>query len=49
MRDIFDGVNQNIQQAAETLKAIYGERPEDLSEQFKVIGEDDDLKGLQGE
>lgn len=37
VRDIFDGVEKNIGVAAETLKAIYGEAPEDLSEQFKEI------------
>lgn len=37
VRDIFEGVNQNIKTAADTLTAIYGQPPEDLSEQFKEI------------
>ena len=37
VRDIFEAMGQNIQQAAETLKAIYGDAPEDPSEQFKEI------------
>ena len=30
-------MGQNIQQAAETLKELYGAAPEDPSEQFKAI------------
>jgi hypothetical protein len=30
VRDIFEGVNSNIAQAAQTLKMIYGDAPEDL-------------------
>ena len=47
VRDIFDGVSQNIQQAAATLKMIYGDRPEDLSDQFQIIDDVGDLGGNQ--
>jgi len=45
VRDIFEGVNQNIATAAQTLIMIYGEAPEDLSHQFRVI--DGDGEGTQ--
>ena len=39
VRDIFEGVNCNQHEAMQTLTAIYGDRPEDLSDQFRVIDE----------
>ena len=49
VRDIFEGVEQNIQMAAETLKAIYGEPPEDLSDQFRIIDDAGNMQELKDE
>ncbi len=37
VRDIFEGVDSNILQAKNTLSMIYGDAPEDLSDQFRII------------
>ena len=37
VRDIFDGVGKNILTATQQLTMIYGEKPLDMAEQFKII------------
>ena len=44
VRDIYEGVNNHLQQAVDTLKMIYGEPPDDLKAHLSIPNEDEEEK-----